>query len=102
MRVARRPTSAVARDNRQDDEQSTFTGDVSMTLPETFWPGFLAALLYGPLGIFLAVLGFKVFDWISPRIDIQRELAEKHNVAVAIVCAAIILGICYVVASVVQ
>jgi putative membrane protein len=102
MRVARRPTPAGARDNRQDDEQSTFTGDVSMTLPETFWPGFLAALLYGPLGIFLAVLGFKVFDWITPRIDIQRELAEKHNVAVAIVCAAIILGICYVVASVVQ
>jgi putative membrane protein len=78
------------------------TGDVLMTLPETFWPGFLAALLYGPLGIFLAVLGFKVFDWISPRIDIQSELAEKQNLAVAIVCAAIILGICYVVASVVQ
>ena len=50
----------------------------------------------------LAILGFKVFDWITPRIDIQRELAEKHNVAVAIVCAAIILGISYVVASVVQ
>jgi putative membrane protein len=73
-----------------------------MTLPETFWPGFLAALLYGPLGIALAVLGFKVFDWITPRMDIQKELTEKGNLAVAIVCAAIILGVCYIVASVVH
>jgi len=73
-----------------------------MQLPETFWPGFLAALLYGPLGIFLTILGFKAFDWITPRIDIQRELAEKGNIAVAIVCAAIILGTCYVVGMVVH
>jgi putative membrane protein len=63
-----------------------------MGLPETFWPGFLAALLYGPLCIVLAVLGFKVFDWITPKMDIQKELTEKGNIAVAIVCAAIILG----------
>ena len=73
-----------------------------MNLPETFWPGFLAALLYGPLGIALAVLGFKVFDWITPKMDIQKELTEKGNLAVAIVCAAIILGVCYIVASVVH
>lgn len=71
-------------------------------LPATFWPGFLAALLYGPYGIFLTVLGFKVFDWITPRIDIQKELAEKGNIAVAIVVAAIIIGISYLVATVVH
>jgi len=71
-------------------------------LPETFWPGFLAALLYGPLGIVLAVLGFKVFDWITPRIDIQRELGEKHNIAVAVVVAAVVLGICHIVAVAVK
>jgi putative membrane protein len=73
-----------------------------MELPPTFWPGFLAALLYGPLGIALAVLGFKVFDWITPKMDIQKELTEKGNIAVAIVCAAIIVGVCYIVASVVH
>ncbi len=71
-------------------------------LSKDFWPGFLGALLYGPLGIVLAVLGFKVFDWITPKMDIQKELTEKANIAVAIVSAAIILGVCYIVASVVK
>lgn len=75
---------------------------MNFTLPDTFWPGFLAAVLYGPLAIFLAILGFKAFDWVTPRIDIEKELTEKNNIAVAIVTAAVILGICYVVASVVH
>jgi putative membrane protein len=73
-----------------------------MTLPETFWPGFLATLLYGPLGILLAALGFKVFDWMLPKIDFQKELADKQNVAVAVLCSAIILGTFYLVATVVH
>ena len=72
-----------------------------MQLPETFWPGFIGAVLYGVLGLLLAVLGFKVFDWATPRIDVEKELTEKQNIAVAIVCAAIILGVSYVVATVV-
>jgi putative membrane protein len=59
--------------------------------------GALSALIFGLLGIALVILGFKVFDWITPRIDIQRELGEKHNVAVAIVCAGVIIGICIVI-----
>jgi putative membrane protein len=59
------------------------------------------ALGFGFIGIFLALLGFKLFDWLLPRVHVQSELADKQNVAVAIVCAAVILGICYVVAHVV-
>ena len=55
--------------------------------------GLLAATLYGLLGILLIVIGFKFFDWMTPRIDVQRELAEHKNVAVAIVIAAIIVGV---------
>jgi putative membrane protein len=69
---------------------------------ENLLKGFLSSLLFGGTGILLAVLGFKVFDWITPRMDIQRELSEKDNVAVAIVCGAIILGVCYMVATVVR
>jgi putative membrane protein len=62
------------------------------------WNAILNSLIFGVIGIVLAVLGFKVFDWITPKINVQHELAEKHNVAVAIVCAAVILGICAIVA----
>lgn len=48
---------------------------------------------FGILGILLCVLGFKAFDWITPTINIEHELTEKHNVAVAIVMAAVILGV---------
>ena len=64
--------------------------------------GAITAVLYGVIGIVLLIFGFKLFDWISPKIDIQKELTEKQNVAVAIICSAVILGTCYIVASVVN
>jgi putative membrane protein len=66
------------------------------------WGGFVGTVIFGLLGIALAVLGFKVFDWLTPRIDIQRELGEKHNIAVAILVGAILLGICHIVAVAVK
>lgn len=71
-------------------------------LPDTFWPGLFATLVFGLVAIALVVLGFKVFDWITPVIDLERELAERNNLAVAIVMASIILGLCYVVAHIVK
>jgi putative membrane protein len=66
--------------------------------PKTLEHDVVYALIFGLLGIALVMLGFKVFDWLTPRINIQHELAEKHNIAVAIICAAIIIGVCLVVA----
>ena len=45
------------------------------------------------------MLGFKLFDWITPRINIETQLAERHNIAVAIVIAAVILGASIVIAA---
>jgi uncharacterized membrane protein YjfL (UPF0719 family) len=56
------------------------------------------AVVFGLLGIVLTLLGYFVFDWITPRIDVQKELAERQNIAVAIVCAGLIIGIAIVVA----
>jgi hypothetical protein len=42
---------------------------------------------------------YKTFDWILPRIDVQRELGEKQNIAVAIVAAAVIISIGIVVSA---
>ena len=62
----------------------------------------LYVLLFGILGITLTALGFKVFDWIMPKIHVETELADKHNMAVALVMAAVIIGISIVVAAAVS
>ena len=63
-----------------------------------FWEGFGASILYALLGILLMMFAIKLFDWISPKIDLQVELTDKKNTAVAIVVGAIILGVSYIVA----
>lgn len=60
-----------------------------------------ASLAFGLVGIVLTLLGFKVFEWLSP-IEVEKELAEKQNAAVAIVAAAVIIGTAMVAASVVS
>jgi len=65
-----------------------------------YWLLYTAA--FGLLGIGLVVFGFKLFDWLTPKLDIQHELGEKHNMAVAILCAAAILGVSLIVAAVVH
>ncbi|MDB5357281.1 MAG: hypothetical protein JWN24_3734 [Phycisphaerales bacterium] len=61
----------------------------------------LSAIVFGVIGILLMLFGFKLFDWITPKMDIEKELAENHNIAVAIVIAATILGISIIVARII-
>ena len=70
-------------------------------VPEHFWASVIASGVFGLLGIILLLLGYWLFDLITPRIDVQKELCEK-NLAVAVVIAALLLGIAYVAAHVVQ
>ena len=70
-------------------------------LPEHFWGNIVNAAAFGLVGIVLLLLGYLLFDVITPRIDVQKELTEK-NMAVALVIAALLLGIAYVAAHVVQ
>jgi uncharacterized membrane protein YjfL (UPF0719 family) len=64
-----------------------------MWQPQTFPQAMLAACAFGLIGIGLMFVGFKAFDVITPRIDIQKELAERHNLAVAIVISSVVLAI---------
>ncbi len=67
------------------------------------WNGFGAALIataiFGLVGIGLMLLGFKMFDWMTPKLDLEKELGENKNIAVAIVIASVIIGISIVVAA---
>lgn len=67
--------------------------------PNTFFGAILSTVVFGLIGILLTVLGLKLFDWITPSINIEKELAERHNIAVAIVTAAMILGAAIVIAA---
>jgi putative membrane protein len=63
--------------------------------------GALLSAVFGLMGIGLLLLGYWLFDLITPRIDVQKELCEK-NVAVALVIAALLIGIAYMAAHVVS
>lgn len=56
---------------------------------------------YGLLGIALSVLGYLIFDLITP-FSLGKELVENKNVAVGIVVAGIIVGISIIIAAAVS
>ena len=58
--------------------------------------GFTA--LFGLGGVALAVLGYKIFDICTPG-NLHKEIVENKNIAAAIVGAAVILGVCIIIAA---
>lgn len=69
------------------------------SLPAHLGGDLLAAAAFGLLVILMVIGGYMLFDWAS-KVDFEAELA-KGNIAVGIVVAATILGICYAVTHVV-
>jgi putative membrane protein len=55
-------------------------------------------LIFTLIGVVLAILGYKLFDKCTPG-DLTKEIIENKNVAAAIVAAAVILGVCLIVAA---
>ncbi len=55
-------------------------------------------ILFAGIGIVTAVAGYKLFDLCTPG-DLSKEILEHRNVAAAIVAAAVILGVCVIIAA---
>ena len=55
-------------------------------------------MVFGLTGIVLAVVGFKLFDLVTP-FNLEKEMCENKNVAVGILCGAIVLGLCHIIAA---
>lgn len=70
-------------------------------LPPHLLGDFVSVAVFGLLAIFLVIVGFKLFDWATPRLSIEQALMEK-NVAVAITISAVIIGVCIVIGCVVS
>ena len=68
---------------------------------EKFLEAAVSSVAFGFIGIFLLVLGYKVFDWLTPALHFQEEL-KKGNVAVAIVVSVLLAAIAYVAANAIR
>jgi putative membrane protein len=58
----------------------------------------LYMLLFAGVGIVAAIAGYKIFDKCTPG-HLNTEILEHRNVAAAIIAAAVILGVCIIIAA---
>lgn len=59
---------------------------------------FLAALIYSLLGVVIFVVVFALIDFISPK-DLWGEIADRQNMAMAILAGLVGLGISIIIAA---
>jgi putative membrane protein len=76
------------------DPSAPSTGWHAQTLGQAI--GYLA--LFTAIGIFLAIVGYKVFDRCTPG-HLHKEIVEHRNVAAAIIGGSVILGVCIIIAA---
>jgi putative membrane protein len=65
--------------------------------PKSIGRALLNSVVFASVAMALVFIAFKIFDWATPRIDIQKELLN-NNVAVAIMTAAVVVGVSLIVA----
>ena len=68
---------------------------------ESLGTSLFAAALFGGVGIALLMLGYKVFEWITPKLDVEKKLQEG-SVAVAITVAGLLVAIAIILAAAIQ
>ncbi|MFZ4688516.1 MAG: DUF350 domain-containing protein [Polymorphobacter sp.] len=59
---------------------------------------FGATVLYALLGIAIFVVGFRLWDRMTP-VDIWKEIAEKHNIALAVLSGAIAIALAIIIGA---
>jgi hypothetical protein len=81
---------------------STFAADAEPAVgawrAHTLGEALLFMLMFAVAGIVMAIVGYKVFDKLTPG-DLHKEIIENKNVAAAIVAGAMVLGICIIIAA---
>jgi putative membrane protein len=57
-----------------------------------------ATAIYSLAGILLALMAFRLLDWLTPG-DLNKKIFEEGNIAAAILGAALVLGICAIIVA---
>jgi len=60
--------------------------------------GIVSTLIYSGIGIVAAVVSYFIVDLLIPG-KMGKQIAEEKNLPVAVVAAAMILGICIIIAA---
>ncbi len=60
--------------------------------------GLVLSVVYGLVGILLLMIGYKIFEWITP-FSVNDALSKDQNRAVGIVVGAIFIAIAIIVAA---
>lgn len=60
--------------------------------------GLFLSIVYGLVGILLLMIGYKIFEWITP-FSVNDALSKDQNRAVGIVVGAILLGMALIVSA---
>jgi uncharacterized membrane protein YjfL (UPF0719 family) len=58
-------------------------------------------ILYAILGLGLMMIAYRVFDWLTPKVDFNEEL-KNGNVAVALFIASVFISIALIIGKSLQ
>lgn len=57
------------------------------------------ALVFSGIGLVILAFGFILFDAMTPKVSIWKELVEKQNIAMGIFVGSLMIGIALIVSS---
>ena len=63
------------------------------------YSAFLNSIAYSLLGIAILVIAFALFEILTPRHNLRKEILENKNMALAILAGFFILGVSIIIAS---
>src|SRR5215831_4059294 len=73
-------------------------GENDMTVFDNLGSNFIAAVVFALLGVILFVVGFIIFDKITPG-SLWKELLEDQNTALGVLMAGVAIAIAIIIAA---
>ena len=69
--------------------------------PVKLWVHLLAAVVFSLVGVAVLAICFLLMNKLSP-FSIKKEIEEDHNVALAVIMGAVIIGMSIIIAAAIQ
>ncbi len=66
---------------------------------DQIWHNIVSAVIFSGIGLAVYIIGFIVFDRLTPQVHFWREMVENKNIAIAIFMGSIVLGIAMIISA---